>query len=127
MFIVYILQQFADEGKRPLGSGQHKKPCPIKGLAHLTGGGYIENIPRSLPENCGAVVHWGSWPIPPIFKFVQECGQIDWKEMARIFNLGNGMIVIVSPDNVKAFQKMIAENTWVIGEVTPGEHKVRME
>lgn len=102
------------------------KPCFIKGLAHLTGGGFIENVPRILPQSCGALIHWGSWPIPPLFQFVQERGQIDWVEMARVFNLGIGMVIIVSPSDVKAIQQMIAETSWVIGEVTSGERKVRM-
>ena len=70
----------------------------IKGLAHITGGGILENIPRVLPEGCHAIVDVGRWQLPAIFSLLQEGGQIAPEEMARTFNCGVGMAVIVAPD-----------------------------
>ncbi len=93
---------------------------PIKGLSHLTGGGFLENIPRILPVGLGAYIHIGSWPVPPIFRLVQERGQISDDEMHRVFNMGIGMVAIVSPQDVSAVQSAIAEPTWVVGEIVRG-------
>ncbi|WP_028970590.1 phosphoribosylformylglycinamidine cyclo-ligase [Sphingomonas sp. URHD0057] len=71
----------------------------IKGLAHITGGGLLENIPRVLPENCHAVVDTGLWDLPAIFALLQEGGNVAPEELARTFNCGIGMAVIVSEDN----------------------------
>jgi phosphoribosylformylglycinamidine cyclo-ligase len=70
----------------------------IKGLAHITGGGLLDNIPRVLPESCHAIVDAGRWQLPAIFSLLQEGGQIAPEEMARTFNCGVGMAVIVAPD-----------------------------
>ena len=70
----------------------------IKGLAHITGGGLLENIPRVLPENCHAVVDFSAWQLPPVFELLQQGGNIEPAEMARTFNCGIGMIAIVSAD-----------------------------
>lgn len=104
-----------------------KTPSPVKGLVHLTGGGFIENIPRILPGDCGAVVHRGSWPVPPLFDLIQSRGRIDKDEMYQVFNMGIGMIAIVDPGDVRGLQAAIGEPTWVVGEVVGGECKVRLE
>ncbi|TSA55995.1 MAG: phosphoribosylformylglycinamidine cyclo-ligase [Planctomycetaceae bacterium] len=67
----------------------------IKGIAHITGGGFIENIPRILPDRCRAIIQKDSWDILPIFNIIQERGTIDRKEMLRVFNMGIGMMVVV--------------------------------
>jgi len=69
----------------------------IKGLIHVTGGGFFDNIPRVLPDPCKAVIRKESWTVPPIFRLIQETGGIDSEEMYRVFNMGIGMILIV-PD-----------------------------
>src|SRR5206468_517634 len=74
----------------------------IKGLAHITGGGLLENIPRVLPDSCHAIVETGSWPLPPIFALLQQGGNIAPEEMARTFNCGVGIAVIVAPDRSRA-------------------------
>ena len=74
----------------------------IHGLAHITGGGFLENIPRVLPDNCHAVVGVESWPLPPIFAVLQEGGEIAAPEMARTFNCGIGMAVITAPGDAEA-------------------------
>ena len=70
----------------------------VKGLAHITGGGILENIPRVLPPNCHAIVNAGDWDLPDIFSLLQQGGQLAPEEMARTFNCGIGMAVIVAPD-----------------------------
>lgn len=100
---------------------------PIKGLAHLTGGGFIENIPRVLPKGIGVHIHLGSWPIPPLFQLVQQLGKITDLEMYRVFNLGIGMVVIVAAEDVQALQAGLPEQTWLIGEVVADKsHQVRL-
>jgi phosphoribosylformylglycinamidine cyclo-ligase len=101
-------------------------PCPVKALAHLTGGGFIENIPRVLPDGAGAVVHRGSWTIPPLFKLIQSEGNVTWDEMARVFNLGIGMVAVVAPDELVRFQAALPQPGMVIGEIIPGEKKVTL-
>jgi phosphoribosylformylglycinamidine cyclo-ligase/phosphoribosylamine--glycine ligase/phosphoribosylformylglycinamidine cyclo-ligase len=98
----------------------------IKALAHLTGGGFIENIPRVLPEGVGAVVRRGSWPALPIFDLIQQRGTIASEEMHRVFNMGIGMVAVCAPEHVTAFQSTIAEETYVIGELVRGERKVSL-
>jgi phosphoribosylaminoimidazole synthetase len=92
-------------------------PSPVKGLAHITGGGFIENVPRMLPEGMGACIHKGSWPVPALFRLAQSRGQVSDAEIYRIFNMGIGMLAAVSPQDVSAFQSAIPEPTWLIGEV----------
>ena len=72
--------------------------CPIKGLAHITGGGITENLPRVFPTRCGARIRRGSWPVLPIFHAIQDRGAVAVEEMYRVFNMGIGMILIVAPD-----------------------------
>jgi phosphoribosylformylglycinamidine cyclo-ligase/phosphoribosylamine--glycine ligase/phosphoribosylformylglycinamidine cyclo-ligase len=100
------------------------QPSAIKALAHLTGGGFIENIPRVLPDHLDAAIHLTSWPIPPLFQFIQERGRITLEEMFRVFNMGIGMIAIVSPEDLKSVQDLVNEETFVIGELVEGEQRV---
>ena len=74
----------------------------IKGLAHITGGGLIVNIPRVLPSNLGVKLDSTSWPIPKVFKWLQAAGRVEIREMFRIFNCGIGMVVITAPENEDA-------------------------
>src|SRR5207249_3196119 len=99
-------------------------PAAPKALAHITGGGLTENIPRVLPDGLGAVVHTGAWPIPPLFQLIQERGEIANEEMYRVFNMGIGMVAVVSRAAVSAFQSAIGEETYVIGELVAGEKLV---
>ncbi len=101
-----------------------KQPdSPVKALAHLTGGGFLENIPRILPEGYGAHIHRGSWPVLPIFVETQKRGQISDEEMHRVFNMGIGMIVVVSAKDAGRLQQAIPEETWVVGEVVEDTRK----
>lgn len=98
----------------------------IKALAHITGGGFIENIPRVLTENLGAEIHLASWTPPPLWKLIQSEGHIATDEMYRVFNMGIGMIVIADKTKAAEIQKLIPEPTFIIGELVSGEKKVRL-
>ena len=99
---------------------------PIKALAHITGGGFIENIPRVLPDGLSAHLRWDSWPIPPLFSLIQQRGQVGWAEMARVFNLGIGMVAVINPEHLPLFQQLVGEETWVIGSLTYDTRRVVM-
>lgn len=93
---------------------------PVKGLAHITGGGLIENIPRILPDQFMAVLHKNSWEMPPLFHWLQQQGNVAESEMARVFNCGIGMVIVVAPGDVdSATQSLRAEGetVWQIGEI----------
>ncbi len=100
----------------------------IKGLAHITGGGLVENIPRILPSNVDVVLKEGSWPMLPVFDLLQRIGNLPREEMLRTFNLGIGMVVILSPQYfsmVKDHLAQAGESYYLIGEVVDGEGKVK--
>lgn len=80
----------------------------IKGMVHVTGGGFYDNIPRVLPNGCGVVVNIEAWRRPPIFSLLQQWGNIAWDEMYRTFNMGIGMILVVSADEADAVQAALA-------------------
>ncbi len=90
---------------------------PIKAMAHITGGGFPDNLPRVLPQGVGARIDRSAWSVPPIFRLIQQRGQVDADEMYRVFNMGIGMIVIVSPEAVDA-ARAAAPEAVVIGETT---------
>lgn len=99
----------------------------IKGMAHITGGGLLENIPRVLPPDCQVVLDNGSWPIPPIFDLIRQAGNVAPLEMYRTFNMGIGYVLIVSPQEEQAVLKALAElgeRAYVIGKVTAGNGAV---
>ena len=85
------------------------KQFEIKGMAHITGGGITENVPRVLPENCVAQIDAKSWTLPKLFQWLQTAGNVQTQEMYRTFNCGIGMVVIVSPENADAAEKLFAE------------------
>jgi phosphoribosylamine--glycine ligase/phosphoribosylaminoimidazole synthetase len=96
----------------------------VKGLAHITGGGLIENVPRVLPDGVGADIMLGSWPVPPLFQLIRDASGLDAEELHRTLNMGIGMVVVCAPDDVTRVQAAIAEDTWVIGSLVaaPGVH-----
>ncbi len=93
----------------------------VKALAHLTGGGFQDNIPRCLPPGLGATVDTSSWETPPLFSWLQEAAGIDSDEAHRIWNMGIGMVAVVDADVVERFRAVVPEATWVIGSVTATE------
>ena len=98
----------------------------IKALAHLTGGGFIENLPRVLPDDLAAEIKLDSWTPPPLWKLIQSEGQIATDEMYRVFNMGIGMVIIVDKTKVEEIQALIHEPTFVIGQLVKGEKQVRL-
>lgn len=108
------------------------KRFKLKGIAHITGGGFIENIPRVLPKGCKAVIKKGSWPIPFIFRFLKEKGGIHEMEMFRTFNCGIGMVIAVSKKEeagVLKGLKELKERAYIIGEIVKrrdGEERVEI-
>lgn len=122
-----------DLGGRPLGdvvmapTEIYVKPLlkliteiDVKGMAHITGGGLVDNVPRVLPENMQAVLHRDSWQMPELFRWLQMKGGVADAEMVRVFNCGIGMVVIVSPDQADAAIKSLTTQglkAWTVGEV----------
>lgn len=92
----------------------------IDGLAHITGGGLIDNLPRILPDGCGAVIDPESWTVPPLFRFLIARSGLDTVESLNFLNCGIGMVAVVAPANVDAVRAAIPEATWIIGKVTEG-------
>lgn len=97
----------------------------VKGLAHITGGGFEGNVPRSLPKGLGAHFDRGSWPVPPIFPLIQRQGRIDDAEMYRVFNMGVGMAVICSPQDITRLKKSMPEAR-LVGEVVKQRGRTRV-
>ncbi|GIP34555.1 phosphoribosylformylglycinamidine cyclo-ligase [Paenibacillus sp. J2TS4] len=99
----------------------------VKGMVHITGGGFIENIPRVLPEGTNVRIDYGSWPIPPIFGMMQREGEISHRDMFTTFNMGIGMMLVVAPDQVEEAMRIAelnGEPLHRIGEVVPGDRQV---
>lgn len=99
---------------------------PIKGLVHITGGGFYENIPRVLPENLGADIQLNSWPVPDLFQRIQQQGNVPFEQMHRVFNMGIGMIAIVDIEQLALLKSLINETTWMIGKLIPGNQQVNL-
>ena len=97
----------------------------IKGLAHITGGGFLENIPRILPDGVSVEIKRGTWPELPIFGMMQRLGIVDEKEMFRTFNMGIGMVVVCSEDDKDRIANGV-ESCYEIGRVTSGNQLVRV-
>jgi phosphoribosylaminoimidazole (AIR) synthetase len=92
----------------------------LKAMAHITGGGLPENVPRVLPDDCDAIIHRDAWPVPALFALVAEATpRLDAYELHRTLNMGIGMVLVCSPRHVPQLQERIAEPTWVVGEVVP--------
>jgi phosphoribosylformylglycinamidine cyclo-ligase len=102
--------------------------CRPKGMAHITGGGLTENIPRVLPDNTGVQIRRGSWTVPAIFEVLSSRGPVSLDEMFRDFNMGIGLVLITGPENVEETLQHIATSGhkgWIIGEVIRGSCGVR--
>ncbi len=111
----------------------YKRKRIVEGLANITGGGFIENIPRILPETCEAVIDTSAWEVPPIFRMLQRGGNVDREEMYKVFNMGIGMVAICTPYHVDAVADKLEKHkvkgvpplkTHVIGEIRTGERRV---
>jgi phosphoribosylformylglycinamidine cyclo-ligase len=129
------VDSFVPELNRPIGEAllePHRSYLPlvkpllasgsIKGMAHITGGGITENLPRVLPEGTAARIVTSSWTVPRLFAWLQESGGVPMDDMMRTFNMGIGLIVVVSPDNADQVKLMLGGH--VIGEIVPGDQAV---
>jgi phosphoribosylformylglycinamidine cyclo-ligase len=99
----------------------------VRGLAHITGGGIVDNLPRVLPAGTAAHVERDAWEVPPVFTFLQRAGRVDRAEMDRTFNMGVGMIVVVGTDDLAALEDELdraGERHSRIGEIVAGEREV---
>ena len=101
----------------------------VKGIAHITGGGLVENIPRILPDGVGIEIQKESWPVLSVFKLMKKLGKIDCNEMLRTFNMGIGIVFIVDPHNVDTVENALEDLTTVyeIGSVVSGKKEVRFK
>src|SRR5213596_2094685 len=97
----------------------------IKGLAHITGGGLIDNLPRILPSNCDAVIETKSWRVPSIFQILQKNGNVDTQEMYQVFNMGIGMVLVVSERDAERAVPMLKAKR--IGRIAQGNGRVRLK
>jgi phosphoribosylformylglycinamidine cyclo-ligase len=111
------------------GSGRKARPA-IKALAHITGGGFVDNIPRVLPGNCDVVIRKGSWEVLPVFELLQRRGGVPEEELYQVFNMGIGMVMVVAAEKADAvleFAGARKQKAWLIGEVVRGSGRARVE
>ena len=104
------------------------KIVTVKGMAHITGGGLTDNLPRIIPEGLGAEIQLGSWEVPPLFAFLQNIGNVEDKEMLRTFNMGIGYTVVVAASEAEKAIETLAlsgDNPTVIGKIVSGAKGVR--
>jgi phosphoribosylformylglycinamidine cyclo-ligase len=97
----------------------------IKGLAHITGGGLIDNLPRILPANCDAIIETKSWRVPRIFQILQQNGNVDAQEMYQVFNMGIGMVAVVAEQHAQHAASVLRAKK--IGRIERGSGKVRLK
>ncbi|MFO7642940.1 MAG: phosphoribosylformylglycinamidine cyclo-ligase [Desulfosarcina sp.] len=104
------------------------RDLPIQGLAHITGGGIMDNIIRVIPQACSITIEKGSWEVPPIFPFLQQAGHVDEREMLRTFNNGIGLVAVVPEPYTQDVLNRLSgsgERAWTIGEVTKTRKNAR--
>jgi phosphoribosylformylglycinamidine cyclo-ligase len=138
----YTAATYLDDLKETVGAAllkQHVTYLPyleglldsgtIRGLAHITGGGLLENVPRILPEKTAVEIRRGSWPVLPIFHLMQRMGNIDDAEMYRTFNMGIGMVLVCAPEDAAGVRRDIEQTgiqTFEIGSVIAGAHDISL-
>jgi phosphoribosylformylglycinamidine cyclo-ligase len=108
---------------------KYKTKHPIRGMAHITGGGLVGNVPRILPKDCKAVIHADAWPIPKIFNYLEKKGPVKRSEMFRVFNMGIGMVLVVRSASANAVTKQLTEmgeTVYNLGRITKGKPEVEL-
>ena len=123
-----MLQKFNGAGRSKPTTRKMKSPI-IKGLAHITGGGFVDNLPRILPKDCDVIIRKGTWNILPVFQIIEAKGGVPEAELYEVFNMGIGMTVIVAGDRADAVLKFIhahGQAAWQIGEVHHGKGVARV-
>jgi phosphoribosylformylglycinamidine cyclo-ligase len=99
----------------------------VHGIAHITGGGLHENLARIFPPGVGATIDRGSWPVPAVFSWLRELGEVDEEEMFRVFNMGVGLALVVSPYYADSIRQQLATcelESWTIGRAVAGNQEV---
>ncbi len=91
----------------------------IKAMAHITGGGFVDNLPRSLPDGLGARIEFGAWPVPPIFDLICQIGHVPTDDLFHTFNMGIGMMLVVAPDDADRALAALGADAYLIGHVVP--------
>jgi len=107
-----------------------RRTWPVRAFAHITGGGFVDNIPRILPDRCDVVIRKDSWPVLPIFELLRTRGGVPEAELYQVFNMGIGMVAIVAAAQAEPIRRAIAaagHQVWTIGEVVPGSGEARVE
>jgi phosphoribosylformylglycinamidine cyclo-ligase len=102
----------------------------VRALAHITGGGLVENLPRVLPQGLSARIARDSWHVPAVFRVIAREGGVADEEMFRAFNMGVGMVAVVAPEEVDGTLQALrdsGEEPWVAGEIVPGDGTVTLE
>jgi phosphoribosylformylglycinamidine cyclo-ligase len=99
----------------------------IRGLAHITGGGFTENVPRILPEGCDAVVQRGAWPEPPIFGLIQRLGEVEPAEMFDVFNMGLGMLAVIPREHAARALATLPDDACLVGEIVSGQREITID
>jgi phosphoribosylformylglycinamidine cyclo-ligase len=112
-------RSYLEPSARLRASGAH-----VLGLAHITGGGFTENVPRILPTGCGAALRRGAWPEPPIFGLVQRLGEVEPIEMFDIFNMGLGMLVVLAREDVPLALAALPGEAYLVVEIVDGQGEV---
>jgi phosphoribosylformylglycinamidine cyclo-ligase len=110
--------------------GKMPRQWVVKGLAHITGGGFVDNIPRVLPKNCDVIIRKGTWAELPIFRLIREKGRVPDAELYQVFNMGIGMTMTVAANKANAVLRFIQSQkqpAWIIGEVVKGRGVVRLK
>ena len=138
-FNVGQASRLSPSSKKKIRDRQDASPT-VKAFAHITGGGFVDNIPRVLPKNCDVIIRKSSWDMLPIFKIIEARGGVPDAEFYQVFNMGIGMVAIVSAAEADAILKFIRASTlrsagtedgqrhkaWLIGEVVKGKGKVQV-
>ncbi len=107
--------------------GYYRVKNVVHGIAHITGGGLHENLQRILPEGTRAVIDRGSWPVPPVFTWLKRLGEVEQDEMDRVFNMGLGLVLVVSPfyaESIRQQLTRLGHKSWQIGRVEEGAREV---
>jgi phosphoribosylformylglycinamidine cyclo-ligase len=101
-------------------------PVDVRGMAHITGGGIPGNLARIIPEGKKALIRWGSWPVPPIFGAIQQRGNVERREMLRVFNMGLGYVLVCPPEDRERVSALVPE-AMLVGEIAPSEKGEKVE
>ncbi|HNQ88623.1 MAG TPA: phosphoribosylformylglycinamidine cyclo-ligase [Verrucomicrobiota bacterium] len=120
-----LLRRFEGSGQTPVPPSRRV----LKAFAHITGGGFTDNLPRVLPARCDALIRRGTWEVPPVFRLLAERGGVAEVELYQVFNMGIGLVAVVAPGCAEAVRRRIAASghrAWLIGEIVPGTGVTRI-